>query len=86
MMKNAFYFILKAFFILKIYRKNGLIGNKFNFKIYAATTLLTNDYHTHVARSLMNYRQPDNEIRSINRMKQEKYFSSKIMQKMRQED
>ena len=40
----------------------------------------------HIAQSLMNYRQPDNEIRSINRIKQDKYFSTKIMQKMRQED
>ena len=47
MMKNAFYFILKAFFILKMCIKNGLIGNKLNFKIYAAKTLLTNDYNIH---------------------------------------
>ena len=45
---------------------------------------LTKIYNTHIAQYLANYRQPDNEIWSVNRMSQEKYFSLKIMQKMRQ--
>ena len=90
-MKNAFYFILKALFVLKIFkflsgifvhvektflcliRKIRLILN-FDF-----TAWLTKNYNTHT-----NQRQPDNDIWSVNRTSQEKYFSLKIMQKMRQ--
>ena len=39
MMKNAFYFVLKAFFVLKCY-----------FKIHDITTGLTNNYNTHIAQ------------------------------------
>ena len=34
----------------------------------------------------MKYRQPGKEIWSINRIQQEEDFSSKVIQKMRQED
>ena len=34
----------------------------------------------------MKLRQPENEIWSANRIEQEKYFSSKIMQKMKHKD
>ena len=54
MMKNAFYFILKALFVLKIIkffvltfwacRKNGLI-RKINFEIYDVTAWLTMNYN-----------------------------------------
>ena len=40
--------------------------------------------NTHVAQYLTNQRQPDNEIWSVNRISQEKYFSLKIMQKTSQ--
>ena len=52
-MKNAFYFILKALFILKIfkfwtYRKKDLIRN---FEIYDVTAWLTKNYNTHCLMS-----------------------------------
>ena len=65
MMKNALYFILKALFVLKIFRflsfwacreKNDLIGKipKLNFKIYNVTAWLTKNYNTHIRQYLMN--------------------------------
>ena len=60
--KNTSYFILKALFVLKIFKflfwrfgneeKNGLI-RKTNFKIYDLTTWLTNDYNTHIVQYLI---------------------------------
>ena len=58
--------------------------DKINFEIYDATAWLTMNYNTHIAQYLTNYRQPDTEIWSVNRITQEKYFSLKIMEKMRQ--
>ena len=68
-MKNAFYFILKALFVFKIFKflisifvhvgKTSLIRN--NFQIYDATTLLINNYNKHIAQYLRKLRQPDNE-------------------------
>ena len=62
MMKNAFYFILKALFVLKIFKflswlfghvgKTAWLENKVNFKIHDVTTWLTNNYNTHVAQYL----------------------------------
>ena len=59
MMKTAFYFIFKAFFVLKIFKfLSCLFGNvekqldwkyKVIFKIYDITTRLTNSCHTHIA-------------------------------------
>ena len=59
MVKNAIYFILKALFILKIFkkacRKNGLIRKvKLNFEIYDVTAWLTRNYNTHIAQYLTN--------------------------------
>ena len=54
--------------------------DKVNFKIYDVTAWLTNSYITHMAQYFTKQKQPDNEIWS------KKYFSSKIMQKMRQGD
>ena len=57
MMKNAFYFILKALFVLFFSwlfwscRKNGLI-RKVNFKIQDVTTWLTNNCNAHIAQYL----------------------------------
>ena len=60
--KNTSYFILKALFVLKIFKflfwrfgneeKNGRI-RKTNFKIYDLTTWLTNDYNTHIVQYLI---------------------------------
>ena len=40
--------------------------------------------NTHIAQCITKQRQPDNETWSIKRIYQEKYFSSKIIQKIRQ--
>ena len=76
MMNNAFYFIFKAFFVLKIYlsfchdflvmlKKRLDWRDQVNFKIHDVTTLLANNYNTHIARYLMKQKQPDNETWSI---------------------
>ena len=52
--------------------------------MYDVVAWLTKNYNTHTAQYLTNERQPDNEIWLVNRTSQEKYFSLKIMQKMRQ--
>ena len=52
--------------------------------MYDVIAWLTKNYNTHIAQYLTNLRQPDNKIRSINRIFEEKYFSLKIMQNMRQ--
>ena len=58
MLKNAFYFTLKALLVLKIINfLSSLFGhvrkqldqkNKVNFKIYDVTTRLANSYSTHI--------------------------------------
>ena len=51
----AFYFILKAFFVLKIIEfLSWLFGHvdKVNFKIYDVTIWLTNNRNTHIAQYL----------------------------------
>ena len=77
-MKNAFYFILKALFILKLFKflswlfghveKTAWLKYKVNFKIYDATNWLTNNYNTHTAQYLTKLREADNEIWSDNRI------------------
>ena len=57
MTKNAFYFILKALFVVKIFtllswlfgdvEKQLDLKDEVNFKIYDAATWLTNNYNTH---------------------------------------
>ena len=60
-MKNAFYFTLKALFILKVLKfLSSLFSHaekmtwleRFNFKIYDVTAWLTNNYNTHIAQYL----------------------------------
>ena len=61
-MKNAFYFILKALFVLKIFKflswpfghvgKTAWLESKVNCKIYDVTNLLTNNYNTHITQYL----------------------------------
>ena len=43
----------------------------------------THNYNTLITQHLQGQGQSDNEIWSVNRIKLEKYFSSKIMQKTR---
>ena len=62
MIKNAFYFILKAFSVLNKFKflswlfchieKRLDAKDKVNFKIYDITTLLTNNYNTRIAQYL----------------------------------
>ena len=68
MMKNAFYFMLKALFVLKIFKflwhveKRLDQKDKVHFETYDVTAWLTENHNTHIAQYLTNYRQPDNEI------------------------
>ena len=58
-MKNAFYFTLKALFLLKILtflsslfshaEKTAWLEKKVKFKICDVTAWLTNNYNTHIA-------------------------------------
>ena len=78
--ENAFYFILKPLFVLKIFkflsRLFGDVGktanykdkDKVNLKIHDVTTRFTNKCNTHIAQYLTKSRQPDNEIWSLNRI------------------
>ena len=64
MMKNAFYFILKALFVLKIFKRlSWLFGraekrfdwkDKVSFEIYDVTTYLTNNNNKLTAEYLTN--------------------------------
>ena len=94
MIKNAFLLHIKSSFhsqdisvfvlIFLACRKNSLNRKRVNFEIYDVTTWLTKNYNIHIAQYFTNQRQRDNEIWSVNRTFQDKYFSLKIMQKMRQ--
>ena len=50
-------------------------------KIYDVTDQTSNNFNTHIAEYLKKY---GNEIWSVNKIQHENYFSSEIMQKMRQ--
>ena len=62
MMKNVFYFVLKAFFVLNIIHFSHVIlimqekqldlKDKANFKIHDVTTWFTNNSNTHIAQYL----------------------------------
>ena len=60
--------------------------DKVSFKIFDITAWLANNYNTYIAQYLTKYRQADIEIWSSNRISQQKYFSSKIMEKMRHQN
>ena len=53
--------------------------------MYDVTAWLKNKYNTYCPTS-HEVKASDNEIWSVNRIQQHKYFTLKIMQKMRQED
>ena len=67
MMKNAFYFMLKALFILKIFKILSCLfiyvekrldkKDKADFNIYDVTTWLSNNDITHIAQYLTKKRQ-----------------------------
>ena len=64
MMKNAFYFILNALFVLKIFKFLSWLfrhvekrldqKDKANFEIYDVTAWLTKNYNTYIAQYLTN--------------------------------
>ena len=55
MMTDAFYFILKALFVLKIFKSERLDQkDKVSFKIYDVAAWLTENYDTHIAQYLTN--------------------------------
>ena len=93
-----FYFMLKALFVLKIYKLlSWLFGHvgkwfdlkaKFNFKIYDVTEWTTYNYNTYIPQYLRSKGNQDLWTcqLSVNRIQHEKYFSSRIEQKMIQGD
>ena len=66
MIKNAFNFILKALFVLKIFKflswisghveNTAWLENKVNIKIYDVATRLTDKCNTHIAQYLTKQR------------------------------
>ena len=78
MMKNAFYFTLKALFVFKIFKfllwlfghvqKTARLERYVNFKIHDVTTWLTNNFNTHIVQYLKKERQPGNETWSVSRI------------------
>ena len=63
-MKNAFYFILKPLFVLKIFKFLSWLfrhveklldeKGKLNFRIYEVTAWLIKNFNTHIPQYLMN--------------------------------
>ena len=67
--KNTFYFNLKAFFVFKIFKFLSWLfdhvekqPDKINFKIYDATTWKANNYNTHIGQYLKMKQQGENDI------------------------
>ena len=71
-MKNAFYSIVKAFFVLKIFNflswlfghveKTAWLERGGQFQNFYFTIWLTTNYNTHIAQYLKKWRQPDIKI------------------------
>ena len=71
-MKNAFYFLLIALFVLKVFtilsRLFGYVEKRFdkkamvNCKIYDVTDWTTNNYNTHIIQYRKKEKQRNNEI------------------------
>ena len=84
MMKNAFYFMLKALFFLGIitflywlfgYAEKRLdMKTTVNFKTRDVTDWTTDNYNTHITQYLKKKMQSGNEIWSVNKIQREKYF------------
>ena len=74
MMKNAFYFTLKALFILNIFSFLLLLfahveqrfDEKVNFKIYDVINRITDNYNIHIGQYLRKWKQPGSEIWAVN--------------------
>ena len=78
MMKYAFYFRLKALFVLIIFKFLSDFFNhvgkrldkkvKVNVKIYDVINWTTNNHNTHTVQYLKKESQPENETWSVNRI------------------
>ena len=75
MMKNTFYFILKVFPVLTVFKflsrlfdhvKNGLIG-KVNIKFYYVTTCEINNYKIHIGQYL-SFRSKGNQTKKFGQL------------------
>ena len=71
-MKNAVYFMLKGFFVCKVFTflswlfgHIGKLLDKVNFKVYDIDCE-TNNCNTHIAQYFKKWRQSGNEISSVN--------------------
>ena len=92
---NAFYFILKAFLVLKIFSfghdslscwRNGLMRKvRLILKLMTSQPVYKQLYYTYY-QYLIKLKQPNNDTWSIGWIFQEKYFSLKITQKKKQGD
>ena len=63
MIKNDFYFTLKALFVIFVDQKG-----KVNFKTYDVTTWERNNCNTYIVRYFKKLGQSDNEIWPVNRI------------------
>ena len=78
MMKNAFYFNFKSFFVLNVLKflsyffahveKRLDYKGKVNSKIYDVTFWEANNFNTHIVQYLKKYMQLENKILSVNRI------------------
>ena len=94
-MKNAFYFIQKALFVLEIFKflylglplflfpvSHCFTGwSKINLKVYGVITCLNKKFITHFVWYLENEKRYDIETLSIDRVLNKEHFYGKIMQK-----
>ena len=93
-MGNAFYFVLKAFSVLKIFKfLSWLFGHvgkrlhektKVNFKIYDATDWTANSSNTHIAQCRKKQRQSGSQILSVTTWIQQNTMWEIFLLKMRQ--
>ena len=94
-MKNAFYFILKVLFVLKIFKflyfsfsfffsiSHWFRGwSKINFKVYDTINCLNRNSITHFVWYLEKEKRYDIETLSIDGVSDKEHFYRKIMQKM----
>ena len=92
-MKDAFYFMFKALSALEIFtflpRHFVYVEKRLDkkvmvyFKIYDVTDWITDNYNTHIIQYLKNLKQLGNETWSVNKIQSKKYFSSKIIEKIK---
>ena len=83
-MKNAFYFMFKALFVLEIFTfLSSLFGINIekrldkkamvDYKVYDVTYRTTNNCNTHITQYLKKQRQSCNEVWSVNKIQSDKW-------------